>query len=182
MVCSLSSHLSILALPLEAEAFAFHSFWQIFNVVHAMHLKQPVEFCGPRLARALRDLNQRWCFRCNGTPFVQFLAEEIRFIGKKNLSTLNLPQIKTLRLSLISGGEDGIAVRCDVIPEILRVVDNLLKQFLFLWLEWEAGNLIIPVDQILKLRPCSIAWDLDSPVADGARVLIFLLDLATGDL
>jgi hypothetical protein len=67
-------------------------------------------------------------------------------------------------------------------PESLSVIDDFLEQLFLLGLEGKALDLVLPGHQVLELRASSVTGDLDSPIADGASVLIVLLDLSTGDL
>lgn len=60
--------------------------------------------------------------------------------------------------------------------------DDLFQYFFLFRLEGQARNLSLPVDQVFKLRASCITRDLDTVIANGARVVVIFLNLATSDL
>jgi hypothetical protein len=115
-------------------------------------------------------------------PLVQFLAEEVGLGSQQNLGTLNLPQVEALGLSLIPCRQNGVAVCRNMIPERLGIFDNLPQKLLLLRLEGQTRNLVVPLGEVFKARSRSVSRYFHSPITYGTCILVFLLDLPTGDL
>lgn len=75
---------------------------------------------------------------------MKFLTEEVSFEGEEDLSPFNLAQIEALRLAFVCSSHNRIAERSNMRSEFLRVVDNLVENVLFVGLEWEAGDFVLP--------------------------------------
>ena len=62
------------------------------------------------------------------------------------------------------------------------MLDQRVKCFLFLRLEWQTGDLVLPKLEVLKFWAGRIARNLDTIIADGACILVILFDFSAGDL
>lgn len=114
---------------------------------------------------------------------MQLLPEEVGLRDQEHLGALELAEVEPLRLGLGARRQHRVDVGRDVVPECLRVVDDLLERLLLLWLEGEVRDLVVPVDQLLDPRPRGVARDPDAVVTDraGPGGLVVVLDLASGD-
>ena len=113
---------------------------------------------------------------------MELLSEEICFIRKKDFGTFDFSQVKSLSLGFIRRRHDWIAERCHMLPEFLRIVDDLVENLFFIRLEWKPRDFILPLLEILQLRSRGITRDSYSPVTDGASVLFLILDFTSSDL
>lgn len=113
---------------------------------------------------------------------MELLSEEICFIRKKDFGTFDFSQVKSLSLGFIRRRHDWIAERCHMLPEFLRIVDDLVENLFFIRLEWKPRDFILPLLEILQLRSRGITRDSYSPVTDGASVLLLILDFTSSDL
>ena len=60
--------------------------------------------------------------------------------------------------------------------------DQRVQCFLFLGLEWQPGDLVLPKLEVLEFWAGRIARNLDTIIADGTCVLVVLFDFSTSDL
>lgn len=56
-----------------------------------------------------------------------------------------------------------------------------MQYLLFIGLEWQPGDLILPGQEVFQFWASRITRNLDSPITDGTHVLVVILDLATSD-
>jgi hypothetical protein len=113
---------------------------------------------------------------------MELLTEEICFVRKKDFGTFDFSQVKSLSLGFIRSRHDRIAERCHMVPEFLRIVDDLVENLFFVRLERKRGDFILPLLEILQLRSRGVTRDSYSPVTDGASVLLLILDFTSSDL
>lgn len=113
---------------------------------------------------------------------MECLPEEISLIGQENFSSFNLSKIEALGLDFLCGCHYRIAERGNMRSEILRIVDDFLKDFFFIRLEGQVRNFILPRLQILKLRSSSVSRNFDSPVTDRTCIFLVILDFTSRDL
>lgn len=80
-------------------------------------------------------------------------------------------------------GRDGRSlITREEVSELTSLVDNKRQVVRLVGLEWEAGDLIVKSFQIFKPWTRRISRDLNTPVADGASVLVVFFDLTASDL
>ena len=113
---------------------------------------------------------------------MKLLSEEVGFVGQENFGAFDLSKVESLSLRFVRCGHYWIAERCHMLPEFLCIVDDFLENLLFVWLEREPTDFVLPLLEILQLRSCSIARNSNPPVAYGTSVLLVVLDFTPGDL
>ena len=113
---------------------------------------------------------------------MELLTEKVCFIREKDFCAFNLSQVEALRLRLFCGSHDRIAEGSHVLPELLGIVDYLLQNLLFIGLEGQRRNLILPGLQIFQLGSSGITRNPYSPVADRTGILLVFLHLAPSNL
>lgn len=66
---------------------------------------------------------------------MELLTEEVSFVGEEDFCAFDLPQVEALRLGLLCSCHDGIAEGCYMLAEFLSIIDDLVKDLLFVRLE-----------------------------------------------
>lgn len=113
---------------------------------------------------------------------MQFLTQKIGLIGKKDVGALDLSEVKAERSDLVWRDCQGVDIWADVVSKGLSRLDDACKGLLFLRLEGQGFQLVLPSDELFELGASSIARNLQTPVTDRASVLVVFLDLAASDL
>lgn len=136
-----------------------------------------------RLASGHRDFDVWGWFGRNWHPPMQFGPEEVCFMCQEDLRAFNLPQIKAHSWNL-SRGEPECRCRiwANILPEIGCCFNNIVEAFQLIGNERKTWNLIVPLDEVFKLRPSCIPGYLHTIVTDRTGIFVIFLDLASGYL
>ena len=62
------------------------------------------------------------------------------------------------------------------------MIDDRVQRFFLFWLEWQVGELILPLQEVFELRTGRIAWNLDAVVTNGTSILVVFLDFSARNL
>ena len=111
-VAAFASFIDVVGLSTELQR-------QLFRSVHVVRLHQFLLLGRPRLARGKRLLKYWRRRRSNRGPFVELLTKEIGLEAQKNLCTLDLPEIKSLRGHFFRVGHHWIDIRPDEVSKCL---------------------------------------------------------------
>jgi hypothetical protein len=155
---------------------------EIIRVSDAQRRHELLLLCRTRLAsrgRRIDDWRSFWSHRCR---LVKFLTQEIGLVSKKNVGSFNLSKVETKCSYFIRRDCQGVDVWANVIPEGLSGLYDTCESFFFLGLERKILQLILPSNELFKLRTSSISRNLQTPITDRASVLVVFLDLTASDL
>lgn len=138
--------------------------------------------CWTRFSGRQRLLENRRRLRSDRLPLVNLLSEKIRLISKKNFSPFDLAQIKHQGRNFLYCRTRRVGEALQKVTEASSLIEDAVKDLLFVRLEGKTRDLGLPLEEILKLWTSSISGDLLPPVANRAGVFVALFYFSPGYL
>lgn len=113
---------------------------------------------------------------------MKLLSEEVGLICQQDFGAFNLSEIKSLGLGFISSGQDRITEGGNMSAEFLSIVDDVLENLFLVGLERKIRNFVLPSLQVFQFWSSGITRNANSPITNGAGILLVILDFASGNL
>ena len=120
---------------------------EVFGFLHAKLLHQLLLLGWSRFSRR-QTLIQHWRgLRRNRLPVVKRRSEDVGLVRQQHFCPFDLPQVEQHLGHLLTRPAKliPVGVLLQKVTEVLRLVYDPFQQLLFLGLEWQLRNLILPL-------------------------------------